>query len=90
MIDLWFQWAEVEDKMYLQQVTWKVASCDAETSFEGTFAYVEHAGWGKGLWPWEFSKAYDYRDARDVQQLFVSFFYNMADSQHWKTDLLAS
>lgn len=30
--------------MYLQQVTWKVASCDAETSFEGTFAYVEHAG----------------------------------------------
>ena len=35
-------------------------------------------------------EACDYHGACDVQQPFVSFFYNMADSQHWKNDLLAT
>lgn len=60
------------------------------TSFEGTCACVERAGWGKDFWPWEVSSGCNCHDAGDVQQQFVSFFYNMADNQHWKTDLLAS
>lgn len=71
--------------MYFKQVIYKIALHDAQTSFEGTFAHVEHTGEGRDFQTWEISKACNDHGAHGISTTACMFILEQDQQTVLKT-----